>query len=1104
MPTTVDLNKLNLDPKFQEIFNKLNPAQQKAVTSTEGPVMVLAGPGTGKTQVLASRIAYILGHPDLQMSPENILCLTFTESGVTAMRERLNSFIGSAAYYVKIHTFHSFCNEIILDNPGDFPLMKSIKQSEQMDLIKSIIDKLDTENPLKPFRKDYLYVPTIISKIQSLKRESINPDKLKEQIKAYKSFYSACKEAIEELISIHGRKINEDHINEFFQRSSIICESLNEESQKYILMYKKLFTLSEKLNDFKNKVKKDYEDLENKILKQETLEFIYREYQSKLLESGDYDFDDMILEVIKHFKNNPNFLMKLQEKYQYILLDEYQDCNGSQNEIINFLTSHDKENANIFVVGDDDQSIYRFQGASLENIYDFYRHFGTNTQTIVLEQNYRSQQKILNAASYLIEFNEDRVCNFDKSINKKLQAVNTKLEEQAIEIHEHLNQEEQYFFLAENIKNLIESGTAAAQIAVLTRNNAELAAIANLLEHYNLAFKNHAYENILDDIFISQLIDLLRIIHKPKSHKHLIFTLLQYDFIRSSTHLAAFKCEDIWELQKLDRDLEEKNLIEIMLEHSKFKTLAQLINKAHQKSFNIPLDALFEFIINEFNYLGFALQRSDSLSRVQKINALFNEIKDLLSSNKNSTKFKAENYQLFNLEDLINYIDSLKDNKLSLNYQSSESNLDAVQLMTSHKSKGLEFEHVFIINCQDKTWGKGRNIDRIKLPIIHSGEFEIQNEQKRVEEERRLFFVAMTRAKSKLYLNHFKRDMQAKEVSVSMFIQEIISAAKAHENDYSQTITVVDHCKDKDQDSQVKAKQIALMMQGSQVNQEKLNESFIEKLLENYKLSVTHLNTFLKCARKFYYQHLLRLPSAKNKHASFGTAVHSALYELFSKILSQVCGKSNNKIIMPPKESNEYLRIESELIKSYEWALQKESLETKDYEDCLEKGKKDLKNYLEHYFSSLITDTLLEFNHQSIEYDGLKLTGKLDKIEILDPISKTINVVDYKTGNPSSKGPELKAGGSYHRQIAFYELLCKTANKTANFPYQMRTGEIDFIEADKNGNYKKAKIEINDEDKINLQKELTIFKSHLKDKSFHKTDETKLCEDCQFKNICFQ
>ncbi|MBE0574131.1 ATP-dependent helicase, partial [Candidatus Dojkabacteria bacterium] len=333
---------------------KLNPSQQEAVNAIEGPVLVVAGPGTGKTQVLSFRIANILSTTDA--AANNILCLTFTESGVAAMRKRLLKLIGKEALYVRIHTFHSFCNEVILSHPENFSFAKELTQLDDLNrikIIRLILDELSSEQELTivPFYDKYTYQKNILDNIQALKREGVSAETLE----------NICKETIADL------EANPD------------------------------------INSRTGKPKKDYTDKLKLYKKNLELAMVYKKYSEVLLEKGFYDYEDMILFVIDKFKKDDELLAEYQEQFLYILVDEYQDTNGSQNELLK-LFAFDKS-PNIFAVGDDDQAIYRFQGANVENLLFFEKQF-ENVTTISLTTNYRSSQHILDLSSSLIDNNK--------------------------------------------------------------------------------------------------------------------------------------------------------------------------------------------------------------------------------------------------------------------------------------------------------------------------------------------------------------------------------------------------------------------------------------------------------------------------------------------------------------------------------------------------------------------------------------------------------------------------------------------------------------------------------------------------------------------------
>ncbi len=1102
---------------LENIFNRLNPAQKEAVEETEGPVMVLAGPGTGKTQVLASRIANILSNPDLQMNPENILCLTFTESGVVAMRNRLISIIGTAAYYVKIHTFHSFCNEVIQGNSEIFPSLSSVAELEQIEIVEKLISGLDVSSPLKPFADQYLYKNEALYVIKLLKRESVSPDDLEASIAFIELLSKIIHDDIMSFIRQNARSLKDEDCLIFIDNlantlkqadletyllpnSALDLSLAKEKIQKFIIQVRKFFNQATKVADFKSTLKDFYIKAIENVPKQYELLKLYRGYIKTLLEKRLYDFEDMLLMVINAFIKHPDLLATYQEKFQYLLVDEYQDTNGSQNKILEHLCSFYQDQANIFVVGDDDQSIYKFQGASLENISSFFGTYRETLKMVVLTENYRSQQNILDLSHFLVSHNQNQIIELFPDLEKKLHAA-TDIALEPVKLIAHQDFNSELFYIVKKIQELIAEGVPPEEIAVLVRNNKDVSAIADLLARASVPVKIYSNENILEDILIAQLIDLLRVISKPKAHSYLLFNLLHYDFIlgsalvgeasvnlgvSSNNNLCEFtnkavKLREIWKLNKLNRD-SELSLIELMLEHELFKPFAEKILDFHQRASNHFLDKLFEDIINEFNYLNFIVKDFNNIqvNNLQNLNQLFAEIKELQLSHKNKAAYNvsASVSPIYQLESFLAHIDRLRENRLKLNAASIDDlSLSAVQIMTAHKSKGLEFEYVFMHKCVDKIWGNVTNRSKLRLPPFTIGDSVLETKESQNDEERRLFFVAMTRAKKEVFINFFKKDANAKDVSPSLFVEELLSFRD------KEKIQLIDAA-DKSNYGLTSLLEKNLAFLSSHEASHYTDTKVLDAVLAEYKLSVTHLNTFLKCPRKFLFQNLLRVPAAKNKSASFGTAVHNALYETFLHI---------------KKKDIDHKAF---LLKSFEQSLQREYLDEKDYADSLALGLNSLGAYYDEYQDSFIENVELEFNHKSLEYKGLNLTGKLDKIEVLDSVTRTVNVVDYKTGNPTYADSKLKPGADYHRQIAFYQLLTDLAFEQGVSTYRMQSGEIDFVQQDKIGKFKKNKIYITKEDLANLDLEIESFKIKLANRDFNMTEDVKLCSDCQFKNLC--
>src|ERR1700744_5509824 len=423
-------NKYN--DKFQEALAKLNPEQMAAVEQMDGPVLVIAGPGTGKTQILAARIGKILTETDA--SAHEILCLTYTHAGAVAMRKRLFDFIGPDAYRVNIYTFHAFCNEIIQENLDYFGKlnMESLSDLESAMLFRELVDEFPNDHLLKRFTGEiYLEAPNLKSLFSDMKKENWDEAAIQKAVQEY-------------LDDLPNR-------------------------EKYI--YKRANTKTGvKVGDLKQK---DIDKVHEQMKKLLSAVSEFQNFSKKMTDRSRYDYDDMITWVLKAFKENEELLRRYQERYQYILVDEFQDTSGSQNELLKFILNY-WDTPNVFVVGDDDQSIFKFQGANMKNILDFANDYVSTLKTVVLKHNYRSNQSILDISKALINNNHERLTS-QLTLDKNLQAAHSRFNNLVAEpvINEYENPAKELVDVAEKIKQLLAEGTGPGEIAVIYRNHSQ-------------------------------------------------------------------------------------------------------------------------------------------------------------------------------------------------------------------------------------------------------------------------------------------------------------------------------------------------------------------------------------------------------------------------------------------------------------------------------------------------------------------------------------------------------------------------------------------------------------------------------------------------------
>ncbi|HWS48473.1 MAG TPA: ATP-dependent DNA helicase [Candidatus Methanoperedens sp.] len=1033
---------------FDSEYKKLNPEQKLAVDTIEGPVMVIAGAGTGKTQTITLRIGKILS--ETQINPSNILCLTFTENAALNMRERLINIIGSPAYNVRISTFHGFCNSIIRDHPEYF--LKSTLESEaidditQIEIIRSLIDKLPSKSPLKNLNFTYFYQKEIISSLSTLKKENISTTRFNELIKFAADFIVLALPLVDKLTAIRATAKASSEITTLI---TDLCNSpkINPLYRVRLQYFLNLYT-SEicTLSELKKNIKDFIESLNNNLPKLRDLSNIYQSYQQTLQTRGFYDYEDMIIWVILALQTHSELLSQYQEIYQYLLVDEFQDSNSSQMEILNLLTRQ-QSNPNLFVVGDDDQSIYRFQGASIENVYTFYQKYQKNLKLIVLKNNYRSHQLILDSSQEVINHNQSRITQYIGNLDKSLKSVST-YDPDPINLFAANSPVEENYWVASKIKKLVDGGVTPSDIAILYRNNTDVNDLLPYLSQNNLHYLRSDAINILETLEIQQLLTLLKYLASP-SDDTLLFHVLSFNFI----NLKPLN------LYRLFHSISKSNLTlseaifdkEFLIKHKfspkfikKIKNFTLRITKVQKKSENLPADELFNYIIRKFNYLPYIL-KIGNLSLLKQLNTLYSHLKQSLATDKTD------------LFSWVKKLDLLFENNISLNSSALISEVEqSLRLMTVHKAKGLEFEHVFLIKVLSGKWDSSSNRSLIKLPLGIL-RYDLASSES-LEEDRRLFYVALTRAKKQIYITYSRFNDSRREQLVSQFVSEINPKQIEKINS----------------DSTIETNALTALFNPVTLTLQSLNlSSYLQNYLStNYRFNITHLNSYLKCPLCFFFKTILRLPYPKTKSLSFGTSVHGAL-----AYLSEIYKKENTLIPL------------SRFLSIFDLNLKRENLSKNDFQDLLYHGHQVLTDYYEYYKNDFNGRCLSEHDFKSlnVRMDDIPLTGKIDKIEFLT--GNQVNVVDYKTGKPDSKYQELSPEGDYFRQLVFYKLLCSEAKA---FPYEVVSGTIDFIEKNNKNMFVRKTYSLTEEDVIKLKSQ--IIEVFEKIKSLDFTPNSK-CED---------
>ncbi len=977
---------------FETQYARLNESQKEAVDTIEGTVMVIAGPGTGKTQVLTLRIANILLRTDV--GPSAILALTFTNAAAANMRKRLLDIIGSAAYDVNIFTFHSFANYLIEQNPEYFPRIAGFQNAaevEQIDIIRTCIDETDLVH-LTLLGDPYGYVGDIRQGITHLKREGIDAEAFSLWIKKEREEFEARPDRYHEK-GPHKGKMKGEH----------------QKTLKYI----------ERGGE---------------------LAIVYALYQKKLAERHRYDYDDALLAFIETLETHEDFLRSLQERYLYFLVDEHQDTNGAQNRILELLTTF-FDAPNLFVVGDEKQAIFRFQGASLANFLYFEKKF-RNVKKINLSLNYRSHQGILDSAHSLIGHNTEGLAG-------ELSAVRGAGDK--IKIFSFGSDEAELLFVADMVRDKLAQGTPAHEIAVLYRFNMDAAPIAEFFERLGIPFVIESGQGVFEDHDIKKLNYLFEAIADLSNNeavaRSLFLDLFDVDVSDVHTVLSVAKRReaDIYAVIEKPASLElvDQKKLHAMLDHLKLW---------HKASVNEPFARFFERVVRESGILTSIQNAPTHAEKFDKLSRLVEEIKAYAQKNSD-----------YGLRDYITMLDIFKTHHVALEAKPRQG-AERVRLMTAHKAKGLEFEVVIIVNAYDGHWGHRRESSFFNLPY---GGTDTPTAKNGIDDERRLFYVALTRARSDACITYATMAPDGRTRVPSQFIEEIKDEYKelhVHETDAA-------------------LHPFATVPVTTQASKEKY-AAFVRSHFESRGLSATALNAYLSCPWKWFYRHFFRMQFVYTVSQMKGNAVHGALQNFFDR-----------------KNTDPDIGLDF-LLERLDYHISKQVFTTREKEHVRLDARNALTGYFETYHRSWTYPTVNEFFIKGALLDGIRLTGKLDKLELLS--ESQVNVIDYKTGKPKSRNhiegkTKAQGAGDYKRQLVFYRILLERMHDPR---YVMQQGVIDFVEPTDAGRYAQIPFEISDEETHELEAEIRRVADEIMTLSFWDTRcDTVGCEECSLRDL---
>ncbi len=974
---------------MENLLERLNDAQKKAVTHENGPLLIVAGAGTGKTTVLTRRYVWLMQEKNL--TTEQVVAVTFTEKASQEMEDRVLEMLPIGSYDFWIHTFHGLCQRILeahgleIGIPNTFRL---VSDTDAWLMLKRRFDELPLDH-YRPLGNPVKFLQALLRHISRAKDEGIGPDR-------YVEF-------------VENVKLDGD--------TEIVLG-------------------------------------EKKRLKE--LADVYAAYQKILRDEGVLDFGDLIMETLRLFKERPAVLDHYRKRFKYLLVDEFQDTNWAQYELIKLLAEPDR---NITVVGDDDQAIYKFRGASLANILQFKDDY-KDTATVALVDNYRSHQEVLDTAYTLITKNNPNrleVSLADQGLNKELIAFQGAGAQ--VQVHWDASIQQEAEWVADDVVARHSEKLSWSDNAILVRSNDDAIPFVQALERRGAPFKFFALRGLYIKPVILDIIALLTSVVRPHDNTVLwrLLHLPSYPIPHSSI-LQLLKYSE----RKGVSLYEAIGVVNFFLKDEpesakRLETLAITLEKLAETSRRDSPITVLHVALEQTGYLAYLLKQPEK-DKVESI-ALLNEFVARIRRYEHSTH--APNLKEF-IEELRMEIESGEQGAL---HADAEGGPDMVRIMTVHASKGLEFDTVYLVSLVDQRFPTRRRSDAIPLPDGLVQE-RLQEGDAHIEEERRLFYVAMTRAKRRLVLTGAETYGGTRKKKPSSFFEEAgleVPAAPHRE-------AVDTHG--------LEAPKI-----GS-IEQEAWREVFPLKR----RFSFTQLVAYKNCPMQYKFAHIYRIPVLGSYQRSFGQSIHLALQLILARHLE----RSGTKQVSLFEAADMSQKIEGFTV-SLDEAMQiyKESwidawYTSRDlHDEYFVEGKKAIKHFVEDCAEHPPRVRALEqgFDWRLGEHS---IKGKIDRI---DDVEGGIAIIDYKTGEwTEGKKAEL----TDKEQLWLYQLASEARGLTVKrLAYSfVRSNVIDEVPL------------LEGEDKIKFQETLVDRMDEIMKSSFPATPSMFLCKFCDFKHIC--
>jgi DNA helicase II / ATP-dependent DNA helicase PcrA len=899
---------------------KLNKEQKEAVEYSDGPLLIIAGAGTGKTTVITERVKHLIMTG--KAKPEEILALTFTEKGAREMEERIDVAMPYGYTQMWVMTFHSFCDTILRDNAihiGLSPSYKLMTEAQAIDLVRKNLFELDLDY-FRPLGNPNKFIDGLLQHFSRLQDELVSPKEYIEYAKNVMSSYA--KASADDKLNM---KMTEELANAYFKYTQI-------------------------------KIRYNFSD-----------------------------FGDLITNTIKLFKERPNVLKIYQDKFKYVLIDEFQDTNYAQNQLAIMLAG---KRQNINVVGDDDQSIYRFRGAAVSNIIQFRTTF-PKTKVIVLTKNYRSTQEILDRSYDLIQHNNPDRLEVVEGIDKRLKSeVRSKNSEIKFIHTENVQDEAQ-----EVIKTIIQLTSNSKKqydykdISILVRANNHADPFIRELERQGIPNQFLGPSNLFEKEEVMDLISYLKVLYNPEDNESFyrllssdIFDISPLDLIKISS-AAKKRSLSIFEICTESESEPIVKLLSIIEKHLK------VIKKLTAG------EILYDYI-QEIGLLAKLVENSEDV-KAKSIAKFFEKIK-AYEDDPTSPRLRGAGKNWVTA--IVDYIDLLIEVGESPNVTDGDwQENNAVNILTVHSAKGLEFPVVFLVNLVGERFPSRTRNEQIPIPddlireVLPQGDFHL-------EEERRLFYVGMTRAKEKLYFSAADYYGEAKRKKrISPFIAEALGKNSNIEVRNSKQITNLNYQNSKHADPET--------------------SSGLKKIKIDY-LSVSQIETFQTCPLHYKLKYIYKLPTKPSASSSFGVSIHETLKNFYQENLSRPTSRKASR------GSSE------RLIEIYKESFLEDGYMNKKHKLVFyKKGEGYLLGFLKNGYDKKVKTILLEekftlpLGPETSSGRSLRIGGTIDRVDEL--ADGRLEIIDYKTGAsiPTQKGVDKDL------QLSFYALAISSIRK---------------------------------------------------------------------------